>query len=96
MPTIEELIINEANSYLGHAPTKEEQDSLSAFIAGRKIRWLVDLEVAIMEWYEACTKECSWCADRYLESEMAHREGNLYFCCDRCEADYKDDHKVVE
>lgn len=95
MPTLEELIINEAHSLIGHMPTVEELNSLSAFIAGRKIRFLIDIELAAMDWKRDCTKECAWCGDRFLESEMAHHEGDIHFCCDRCEEDYKEEHKVA-
>lgn len=96
MITITTLIINEMKSVLGHEPSKSEMDSLSAFLAGRNIRWLVDLELAIMDWKNACTRECAWCGDRFLESEMIHTAGNEWFCGDQCKKDYKEEHGVAE
>ena len=96
MMTITTLIINEMKSTLGHEPSKPEMDSLSAWLAGRNIRFLVDLELAIMDWKNACTKECEWCGDRFLESEMIQTAANQYFCCDQCKKDYKEEHGLTE
>lgn len=96
MMTITTLIINEIRSTLGHDPSKQEMDSLSAWLAGRNIRFLVDLELAIMDWKNACTKECAWCGDRFLESEMIHTNGNEHFCCDQCLKDYEEEHGVAK
>ena len=96
MVTITTLIINEMKSVLGHEPTKPEMDSLSAFIAVRKITYLSELELAIADWKNACTRECAWCGDRCLESEMIHTAGSEWFCSDRCKNDYKEEHGVAE
>ena len=96
MITLEELIKNEMTSVLGHEPTKPEMDSMSAFIAGRKITYLTELELAIADWKNACTRECTWCGDRFLESEMIHTAGSEWFCGDQCKKDYKDEHGVAE
>lgn len=94
MPTLVTLIINEMKSNLGHEPTKQELDSLSAYIADKNIRFLVDLELAIMDWKSFSTKECQWCGDRYLESEMICTDSGQFFCCDQCLKDYQEEHGV--
>lgn len=97
MITITTLIINEMNTCLGHKPTNEEMNSLSAFLATREIKWLVDLDKAIQDWKNACTKECAWCGYRYLPEEMeSHKDSGEYFCCGQCEKDYKQEHGVAE
>ena len=92
MITLEEFIENEMQSVLYHKPTQAEKNSLSEFLATKQMRWLVDLELAINDWKDACTHECAWCGDRYLESEMIQTAGNEWFCCEQCQKDYEQEH----
>lgn len=92
MITFEELINNELKSVLDHEPTAAELGSLSEFLSAKKIRWFIDLELAISDWKNALTKECQWCGERYLESEMEFTNSGLCFCCDQCKKDYKTEH----
>lgn len=96
MVTITTLIINEMKHILGHEPTLPEMNSLSEFLATRKIYWLVDLELAIVDWEKAFTKECAWCGNKFLQKTMIHTSGNESFCCDQCKQDYKKEHGVAE
>jgi hypothetical protein len=69
---------------------------LSEYLAATQIKWLVDIELAIMNWKNEKTVECAWCGDRYLESEMIQVQSDEWFCCDRCKNDYKDEHGIQE
>ena len=90
MLTLEQFIENEMESWLRHTPTQAEKNSLSAFLATKQMRWLTDLELAICDWKKACTKECAWCGERYLESEMIETKGN-FFCCEQCKKDFEEE-----
>ena len=92
MPTITTLIINELRSDLGHNPDKQELDALSAFLENRNINYLVDLEIAIMDWKHTQTTECAWCGDRFLTGTMLRTKGNECFCCEQCKKDYEEEH----
>lgn len=96
MITLQQLIENEMESVLYHTPTQAEKNSLSEFLAAKQLKWLADVELAISDWRNACTKECAWCGDRYLESEMIQTAGNEWFCCEQCQKDYKEEHPVAE
>ena len=96
MITITTLIINEMKDALGHEPSKTEMDSLSAFLATRNIKYMIDLETAINDWEHVCTHECAWCGEKFLTEEMIHMDTGEYFCCDQCKKDYKTEHGLVE
>lgn len=96
MKTLEELINAELKDKLGHEPTALEIQSLSEYLAETPIEWLVDIELAIMNWERTHTRECAWCEQRYLPEEMISTAGNEYFCCYACKKDYKDEHGVAE
>ena len=96
MPTLEELINAELKDKLGHEPTTLEIQSLSEYLAAKQIKWLVDIELAIMSWKNKKTIQCAWCEQRYLPEEMISTAGNERFCCDQCKKDYKDEHGVAE
>jgi hypothetical protein len=96
MKTLEELIKAELKDTLGHEPTALETQSLSEYLAACEIKWLVDIELAILNWKKEKTVECAWCGDRYLPEEMIQTAGRECFCSDQCKADYKDEHGVAE
>lgn len=96
MITLEELIKNEVKHILGHEPSTTELASVSEHLAGKKIYWIVDLELAIVEWEKTHTRECAWCGDRFLESEMQRPGPCEYFCSDQCKKDYKEEHGLIE
>lgn len=96
MPTLEELIKTELKDILGHEPTQIEMQSLSEYLAATQIKWLVDVELAIMNWKNEKTVTCAWCDERYLPEEMIQTHGNEWFCCDQCKSDYKDEHGIQE
>lgn len=92
MITITTLIINEVRSRLGHNPTQEELNSLSEYLANKKINFLVDLECAIMDWDHEWTTECAWCDNKFLTNTMIHTDHNGSFCCEQCKKDYEEEH----
>lgn len=94
MPTMEELIKIELKDTLGHEPTALEQQSLSEYVAACKIKWLVDIELAIMNWKNEKTVKCEWCGDRYLPEEMVQTVSGTRLCSDQCAKDYQEEHGV--
>lgn len=94
MLDLHELIVSEVKDSLGHEPTKLEMDSLMEYIEASKIRWLVDIELAIMNWKNEKTKKCEWCDKRYLEEELICTDGGLHFCDETCKRDYAEEHGV--
>lgn len=92
MPTMEELIKTELKDTMGHEPTTLEEQSLSEYLAACKIKWFVDIELAIMNWKKEKTVQCEWCERRYLPEEMIQTVGNTRLCSDQCAKDYEEEH----
>ena len=96
MIALETLITNELKSILEHEPTPEELHSLSEFLATQQITYLTEMDNKIHDWANCTTKQCAWCGERWLPTEMIHTAGNESFCCEQCKADYKQEHSVSE
>ena len=93
MPTLEELIKKEIADNVGHEPTQLELQSCSEYLAASTIKWLVDIELAILDWKNEKTVECAWCGARYLPEEMefTHESGERV-CSPIGERDYRTEH----
>jgi hypothetical protein len=96
MVTLEEMIKTEIKDRVGHEPTALEIQSCSEYLAACEIKWLVDVELAVLHWKNEKTVKCAWCEERYLPEEMISTAGNECFCCDQCKHDYKQEHGVAE
>lgn len=93
MITLDEMIKNEMELALEHAPTEEELQSLSAWLATCDIKYLINLDLEISKWCKAKTVQCAWCGHRYLPTEMVGKhESGEYFCDYQCKTDYETDH----
>ena len=93
MITLEQLIINELRYHAEHEPTPEEIHALSEHlgqVCTPKMQ-MVELELAISNWCKIALKECQWCGEKWLPSEMIETDVGL-FCDCTCKNDYETEH----